>query len=227
MLIRIIQSILKHINYNSTLHTTLLPNNKWINDNKFPLWRHNLKVSKNKSCTCFTNHFSGDMCICHQSVQFSSVAQSCPTLWPHGLKHLVITNSWSLLKFMSIEFVMPSNHLILGHPLLLPPSLFPSIRVFSSESVLCIKWPKYWSFSFSISPSNEYSGLIYFRIDSLDLLTTQGTFKSLHQHHSSKTSILWHSAFFIPKCKDTKASSFLNPVYSPILVIIFSLFQAS
>ena len=110
---------------------------------------------------------------------------------------LSITNSQSLLKLMSIESVMPSNHLILCQSLLLSPSIFPSIRVFFSESVLYIRWPKYWSFSFSISPSNEYSGLISFRIDWLDLLAIQGTPKSLLQHHSSKTSILWHSAFFI------------------------------
>ena len=107
-----------------------------------------------------------------------------------------ITNSWSLLKLMSIESVMLSNHLILCCPLLLPPSVFPSIRVFSNESVLHIRWPKYWSFSFNISPSNEYSGLIFFRMDWLDLLAVQGP-KSLLQHHSSKASILWHSAFFI------------------------------
>ena len=110
---------------------------------------------------------------------------------------LSTTNSQGLLKLMSIESAMPSNHLILCHPLLLPPSIFPSIRVFSSESVLHIRWPKYWSFSFSISPSNEYSGLISFRMDWLDLLAVQGTLKSLYQHHSSKASILWHSAFFI------------------------------
>ena len=107
------------------------------------------------------------------------------------------TISQSLLKLMSIESVMPSNHLILYRPLLLPPSVFPSIRVFSSESVLPIRWWKYWSFSFSISPSNEYSGLISFRMDWLDLLAVQGTLKSLLQHHSSKASILRHSAFFI------------------------------
>ena len=107
---------------------------------------------------------------------------------------LSITNSWSLLKLMSIESVMPSNHLILCHPLLLPPSIFPSIRVFSNESALCIRWPKYWTFSFSISHCNTYSGLIFFRMDWLDLL--QGTLKSLLQHHSSKASILWRSAFF-------------------------------
>ena len=110
---------------------------------------------------------------------------------------LSTANSWSLLKLMSIESAMPSNRLILCHPLLLLPSNFPSIRVFSSESVLPIRWPKDWSFSFNISPSNEHSGLISFRIDWLDLLVVQGTLKSLLQHHSSKASILWHSAFFI------------------------------
>ena len=109
---------------------------------------------------------------------------------------LSITNSWSLLKLMSIELVMPSNHLILSCPLLLL-SVFPSIRVFSNESALCIRWPKYWSFSFNINPSNEYSGLISFRMDCLDLLAVQGTLTSLLQHHSSKASILQHSAFFI------------------------------
>ena len=110
---------------------------------------------------------------------------------------LSITNSWSLLKLMFIESVMPSSHLILCCPLLLPPSIFPSFRVFSNKSVLHIRRPKYWSFSFSISPSNEYSGLISFRMDWLDLLAVQWTFKSLLQHHSSKASILLHSAFFI------------------------------
>ena len=110
---------------------------------------------------------------------------------------LSITNSQSLFKLMSIESVMPSNHLILCHPLILLPSIFPSIRLFSNESVLCIRWPKYWSFSFNISPSKEYSGLISFRIDCLDLLAVQGTLKSLLPHHSSKASILQCSAFFI------------------------------
>ena len=110
---------------------------------------------------------------------------------------LSITNSWSLLKLMSIELVIPPNHLIVCHPLLLPPSIFASIRVFSNESVLHIRRPNYWSFSFSVSPSNEYSALISFRIDSFDLLAVQGTFKSLLQHHSSKASILGCSAFFI------------------------------
>ena len=109
---------------------------------------------------------------------------------------LSITNSRSLLKLMSIESVMPSNYLILCHHLL-PPSAFPRIRVFSNESVLCIRWPKYWSFSFSIGPSSEYSGLISFRMDCLDLLAVQGTLKSLLQHHSSEASVLQCSAFFI------------------------------
>ena len=120
------------------------------------------------------------------------------TPWTAALQaSLSITNSRSLLKPMSIELVMPSNHLILCHPLLLQPYIFPSIRIFSNESVLCIRWPKYCSFSFSISPSNEYSGLISFRMDWFDLLAVQGTLKSLLQHHSPKVSILWHSAFFI------------------------------
>ena len=110
---------------------------------------------------------------------------------------LSITNTQSFLKLMSIESVMPSNHFILCCPLLLLPSIFPSIRVFSNESALRIRWPKYWSFSFSISPSNEYSGLISFRMDWLDFLSVQGILKSLLQHHISKASILWHSAFFI------------------------------
>ena len=110
---------------------------------------------------------------------------------------LSITNSWSLLKLMSIESVMPSNHLIFCHPLLLLPSIFPSIRVFSNESVLCISWPKCCSFSFSISPSNEHPGLISFRMDWLDLLAVQGTLKRLLQHHSSRTSVLRCSAFFM------------------------------
>ena len=137
------------------------------------------------------------------SVQFSSVQLlSCVRLfatpWTAARQaSLSITNSQSLLKLMSIESVMPSSHLILCHPLLLLTSIFPSITVFSNESVLHIRWPKYWSFSSSISPSNEYSGLNSFRIDQLDLLAVQGTLKSLLQHCSSKASILWPSAFFI------------------------------
>ena len=123
---------------------------------------------------------------------------NCVTPWTAARQaSLSITNSWSLLKLMFIKSVIPSNHLILCHPLLLLPSIFPSIRVFSNESVFHNRWPKYWSFSLSISPSNEYSGLISFRRDWLDLLAVQGTLKSLLQHHSSKASILRHSAFFI------------------------------
>ena len=137
------------------------------------------------------------------SVQFSSV-QSLSRVWlfanPWTVAHqasLFITCSQSLLKLMSIESVMPSNHLILCRPLLLLPSIPPSIRVFSNESVLRIRWPKDWSFSFSISPSNEHPGLISFRRDWLDLLTVQETLKSLLQHHSSKASILQHPTFFM------------------------------
>ena len=135
---------------------------------------------------------------CISSVQLLSCVQLFVT--PRTVAHqasLSITNTQSLLKLMSIEPVMPSNHLILCCLLLLLPSIFPSIRVFSNESVLRIRWPKYWSFSFSISPSNEYSGLIFFRLDWLDLLAVQGTPKNLLQHHSSKAPILQHSAFFI------------------------------
>ena len=134
---------------------------------------------------------------------FSSVQLLCrvwlfATPWTAArLDFMSITNSQSLFRLMSIESVMPSNHLILCHPLLLSPSIFPSIRVFSNESALRIRWPKYQSFSFNISPFNEYSGLISFRMDWLDFPAVQGTLKSLLQHHSSKASILWRSAFFI------------------------------
>ena len=133
------------------------------------------------------------------SVQFShSVLSDSETLWTAARQaSLSVTNCQSLLRLMFFESVMPSNHLILCRPLLLLPSIFPSIRVFSNESALRIRWPKIWSFSFNISPSNEYSGLISFRIDWLDLPVAQGTLKSLFQHHSSKPSILWHSAFLI------------------------------
>ena len=135
--------------------------------------------------------------------EYSSV-QSLSCVWLFAIQNtaarqafLSITSSRSLLKFISIELVMPSDHVILCCPLLLLPSIFPSIRVFSNESFLCMRWSKYWSFSFNISPSKEHSGLIFFRMDWLDLLAVQGTLKSLLQHHSSKTSILRHSAFFI------------------------------
>ena len=131
-------------------------------------------------------------------VQSLSHVQLFATPWTAARQaSLSFTNSWSWLKLVSIESGMPSNHLIFCHPLLFLPSIFFSTRVFSNELALCIRWPKYWSFSFSISPSNEYSGLMSFRMDWLDLLAVQGTLKSLLQHHTSKVSILWHSAFFI------------------------------
>ena len=129
------------------------------------------------------------------SVQSLSHVRFSVTPWTAARQaSLSITNSWSLLKLMSIKSVMPSNHLILCHPLLLLSSIFPSTRVFSSESVLCIRWPNYWNFSFRISPSNEYSGLISFRMDWLDLLVVQGTLKSLLQHHSSKASVSYDAS---------------------------------
>ena len=150
--------------------------------------KHDLKEISALSCSLL--YYS--QCHC------CSVAQSCLTVTPWTAAHqasLSITNYQSLLKLMSIELVMPSHHLILYHPLLLLPSTFPNFRVFSNESVLHIRWQKYWSFSFSISPSREYSVVISFRIDWFDLLAVQGTLKSLLQHHSSKASILWHSTF--------------------------------
>ena len=156
--------------------------------------------------------------------EFSSVqALSCFWLFaiPWTAAHqasLSITNSQSLLKLMPIELVMPSNHLILYDPFLLPPSIFPSIGVFSNESVLCIRWPKYWSFSFTISPFNEHSGLISFGMDWLDLLAVQGTLKTLLQHHSSKASILQRSAFFIvqlshPYVTTGKTIAFIRQIF--------------
>ena len=135
--------------------------------------------------------------MCVSPVQLLSRIQLPAIPWTAARQaSLSIASSWSLLKLMSVESVMPSSHLILCHPRLLP-SVFPSIRVFSSESTLCMRWPKYWSFSFSISPTNEHPGLISFRMDWLDLLAVQGTLKSLLQHHSSKASILQPSAFII------------------------------
>ena len=170
---------------------------------KYKMWTSD-QISSDQSLSCFymQSHFLF-LCTIAYISQFSSVQlHSCVWLFatPWTAAHqasLSITNSWSLLKLLSIESVMPSNHLILWHPLLLLPSMFPSIRVFSNESVLLIRWPNYWSFSFSISPSNEYSGLISFRMDWLDLLAVQEILKSLLQHHSSKVSILQCSAFFI------------------------------
>ena len=165
-------------------------------------------------------------------LQFSSATQSCPTLCDpmnHSQASLSITNSRSLPKPMSIELMMPSNHLILCHPLLLLPSIFPSIRVFSNQSDLRIRWPKYWSFSFSISPSNEHPGLISFRMHWLDLLAVQGTLKSLLQHHSSKASILWRSAFFTvqlshPYMTTGKTTAFTRRTFDG-KVILFLQFQ--
>ena len=151
------------------------------------------------------------------SVQFGSVqslshVQLFVTPWTAACQaSLSITNSQSLLKLMSIESVMPSNHLILCHPLLLLPSIFPSIRVFSNKSVLHIRWPKYWNFSFSISPSSEYSRLIFFWINWLDLLIVQGTLKSLLQHHSLNASILWRSTFFIVQLSHIHTSLLEKP----------------
>ena len=145
---------------------------------------------------CFLYTFDGKIRSQDSSVQSLSHVQLFTTPWIAACQvSLSITNSWSLLKLLSIESVMPSNHLILCRPVLLPPSILPSIRVFSTESALCIRWPKYWSFS--ISPSNEYSGLISFRIDRFDLLEVQGTLKGLLQHHNSNISLLWRSAFFV------------------------------
>ena len=139
----------------------------------------------------------GEMPSVSQSVQWLSHVRLFATPWIAARQaSLSITNSRSLLKLMSITSVMPCSHLILCHPLLLLPPIPPSIRVFSNESALHMRWPKYWSFSFSISSSSEHPGLISFRMDWLDLLAVQGTLKSLLQHHSSKPSILWHSAFF-------------------------------
>ena len=155
------------------------------------------------SCTFARINFffpSSDNISSVQSVEFSHSVMS-KSLRSHGTAArqapLSITNSRSSPELMSIESMMPSNHLILCHPLLLLPSIFPSIRVFSSESALHIRWPKYWRFSFSISPSNEHPGLISFRMDWLNLLAVQGTLESLLQHRSSKASVLWCSAFFI------------------------------
>ena len=153
---------------------------------------------------------SNHLILCHPLLLLSTIFSSISSvqslrrvqlfMTPWTTAHqasLSIASSWSLLKLMSTKSVMPSNHLVLCHPLLLLPSIFPSIRVFSSESVLPIRWPKYWRFSFNISPSNEYSRLISFRIDWFDLLAVQGTLKSLLQHHRSKSAILRHSALFI------------------------------
>ena len=161
-------------NWNTLLYTWNIVNQLYFNQK--------LYVSKPIADSCW--------CL-FSSVQSLSCVRLFVTPWTAACQaSLSTTNSQSSLRLMSIESLMPSNHLILCHPLLLLPSIFPSIRVFSNKSVLCIRWPKYWSFRFNISPSNEYSGLISFRMDWLDLLAVQGTLKSLLQHHSSKASIL-------------------------------------
>ena len=149
-------------------------------------------------------------------VQSLSRVRLFASLWTVAHRaSLSITISWSLLKFMSIKSVMPSNHLILHHLLFLLASIFPSIRVFSNESALRIRWPKYWSFIFSISPSKEYSGLISFRIDWFDLLAVQGTLKSLLQQHNSKASVLWCSAFFLVQHAGAPTHSFHQRIHRP------------
>ena len=183
----------------------------WAGDSKFPsyrqeiamvLWKQDIKRWLRGKCNSkvnkgYRNWKEGEGGRWISSVHSLNCVQLFATLWTAACQvSLFITNSWNLLKLMSVDSVMPSNHLILCHQLLLLPSIIPSFRVFSSESVLRIRWPKYWSLSFSISSSDEYSGLTSFRMDWLDLLAVQGTLKSLLQHHSSKASILRHSAFF-------------------------------
>ena len=176
MLLRLVVIALKCKQIIKMLHTWNLCNNK--------KYAYKCKISIKYWQTEFS------------SVQLLSCVQVFATPWTAACQaSLSISNSWSLLKLMSVKLVMPSNHLILCRPLLLLPLIFPQIRVFSNESALHIRWPKYWSFSFS--PSNDYSGLISFSMDWFDLLAVQGTLKSLLQHHSSKTSILWCSAFFM------------------------------
>ena len=169
-----------------------------LNKKKKPVFDHIVfwKFFSKRKKTCF--NFCCRTYHCFSSVQSLSHVWLLVTPWTAALQaSLSITNSWSTPKHISIELVMPSNHLILCCPLLLLLSIFPSIRFFSNESALRMKWPTYWSFSFNISPSNEHPGLISFRMDWLDLLSGQGTLKSLLQHHSSKASIPQHSAFFI------------------------------
>ena len=174
------------------------------------------------------NIYSVTMCAVFSSAQSLSRVQLFVTPWTAACQaSLSITNSRNLLKLMSIESVIPSNHLILCHPLLFLPSIFPSIRVFSNESVLRIRWPKYQSFSFSISPSNEHPGLI-FRMDWLDLLAVQGTLKSLLQHHSSKVSILRCSAFFIvqpshPYMTTGKALALTRQNFGKVMSLLFNM----
>ena len=190
------------------------------------------RLSEGESGSCFDGQD-------HASVQFSSVAQSCPTLCdPMNRSTPGFPVHHQLPEFtqlMSIESVMPFSHLILCHPLLLLPPIPPSIRVFSNESTFCMRWPKYWSFSCSISPSNEYPGLISFRMDWLDLLAVQGTLKSLLQHHSSKASIFWRSAFFTVQLSHPYMTTgktialtrrtFVGKVTSPLFNMLSSMFK--
>ena len=167
----------------------------------FPVLCHHLVITPPPTehllhFTLISSSLLPSLSFCSFSALVASV-QSLSHVFAAWQSPLSFTTSWSLLKHMPIEPMMPSNHLILCHPLLLLPSIFPSIRVFSNESALHIRWPKYWSFSFSISPSNEYSGLISFRFDWFDLLAVQGSLKSLLQHHNLKASLLWHSALFM------------------------------
>ena len=166
-----------------------------VNENRTPL-KSLQKQNKRKKTLLWLGINDASIEVAISSVQFSHVRLFATPWTAAHQASLSTTNSRSPLKFMSIESVMPSNHLILCHLLLLPPSIFPSIRVFSNESVLHIRWPKYWNFSFNISPSNEHPGLISFRMDWLDPLAFQGTLKSFLQHHSSKASVLQRSAFF-------------------------------
>ena len=176
---------------------------KWNKPDKERQILYNVIYMQNiKKCQIYRNReqkcLPGTGCIHISSIQSLSHVRLLSTPWTAAHQaSLSITKSWSLLKLTFIMSMISSNHLILCHPLLLPPSIFPNIRVLSSESALHITWPKYWHFSFSISPSNEYSGLSSFRIDWFDLSAGQRTAKSLLQHHSSKASILWHSTFFI------------------------------
>ena len=187
----------KGIDFSLHCESTLSPENSWqTREVVINLYTCKIVIRLPHQRRGFASRIVGDNRI--SSVQLLSRICFFATPWTAARQaSLSITNSQSLLKLMSIESVMASNHLIFCHLLLLPPSIFPSIRIFSNESALCIRWPKYWSFSFSISPSSGYSGLISFKRDWLDLLAVQGTLKSLLQHHSSKASILQCSAFFM------------------------------
>ena len=177
---------------------THLPSEKLVQILPMKKKQINNKTSFHNSCSVSFHHHTWFLLLMANVVQSLSCVQLIATPWIAAYHaSLSFTISWNLLKLRPVEWVILSNHLILCCPHLLVPSIFPSIRVFSNESALCTRWPKYRHFSFSISPSNDYSGLTSFRIDWLDLLAVQGTFKSLLQNHSSKASILWHSGFFM------------------------------